>query len=118
MFYAEANADADADAANGIHPKNNMSPALFGSGGRNYSSVSQLDDKQAFISLATFNPFIPVSEVDSSIMLTASRRGIKSKIKNRKANRVDPDEMARYEPSHLDLHCLHRYLFWSAGLKG
>ena len=34
------------------------------------------------------------------------------------ASRVDPDEMAHYEPSHLDLHCLHRYLFWSTGLKG
>ena len=22
------------------------------------------------------------------------------------ANSVDPDEMAHYEPSHLDLHCL------------
>ena len=34
------------------------------------------------------------------------------------ANSVDPDETARYKPSHLNLHCLHRYLFWSAGLKG
>ena len=34
------------------------------------------------------------------------------------ANSVDPDETARYEPSQQDLHCLHRYLFWSAGLKG
>ena len=31
---------------------------------------------------------------------------------------VDPDETARDEPSHLDLHCLERYLVWSAGLKG
>ena len=31
---------------------------------------------------------------------------------------VDPDETALYEPSHLDLHCLHRYPFRSAGLKG
>ena len=31
---------------------------------------------------------------------------------------VDPDETPRYEPSHMDLHHLHRYLFWSAGLKG
>ena len=28
-----------------------------------------------------------------------------------KKNSVDPDETAHYEPSHLDLHCLHRYLF-------
>ena len=34
------------------------------------------------------------------------------------ANSVDPDETAYYEPSHLELHCLHIYLFWSAGLKG
>ena len=40
------------------------------------------------------------------------------KINHRIANSVDPDETARYEPSHLDLHCLQRYLYWSAGLKG
>ena len=34
------------------------------------------------------------------------------------ANSLDPDETAHNEPSHLDLHCLHRYLFWSAGPKG
>ena len=39
-------------------------------------------------------------------------------MKNGMANNVDPDEKARYEPSYLDLHCLHRYSFWSAGLKG
>ena len=33
------------------------------------------------------------------------------------ANSVDPDETAHYEPSHLDLHCLTCYWFWSAGLK-
>ena len=30
-------------------------------------------------------------------------------------NRVDSDETACYEPSHLDLHCLHKYLFWPKG---
>ena len=34
------------------------------------------------------------------------------------ANSVDFDEMARNEPSHLDLHWLQRYLYWSAGMKG
>ena len=34
------------------------------------------------------------------------------------ANSVDPDEMARYEPSHLGLHYLHRPLCWSAVLNG
>ena len=29
----------------------------------------------------------------------------------------NPDEMAHDESSHLDLHCLHRYVFWSARLK-
>ena len=32
-------------------------------------------------------------------------------------NRVDPDETARYELSHLDLHCLHRFLVWSTWLN-
>ena len=34
------------------------------------------------------------------------------------ANSIDPDEMAHYEPSHLDLHCLYRYLYQSTGMKG
>ena len=31
---------------------------------------------------------------------------------------VDPDETACYKAFHLDPHCVHRCLFWSAGLKG
>ena len=27
-------------------------------------------------------------------------------------------QIGGYEPSHLDLHCFQRYLYWSAGLKG
>ena len=34
------------------------------------------------------------------------------------SNRIDSDEMTHYEPSHLDLHCLQRYIFLSAGSKG
>ena len=41
-----------------------------------------------------------------------------SKIKNRMANSVDPDKTAHYKPSHLDLHCLQRYLYGSVGMKG
>ena len=33
------------------------------------------------------------------------------------ANSVDPDETAHDEPFHLDIHCLHRYLFRSVRLK-
>ena len=33
-------------------------------------------------------------------------------------NSVAPDEMAHYEPSQLDLHCLQKYLYWSAWMKG
>ena len=29
-----------------------------------------------------------------------------------------PDEMVHYKLSHLDLHCLHRYLYWSKELEG
>ena len=39
--------------------------------------------------------------------------GAKSKIHTRTANSVDPDETARYEPSHLDLYYLQRYLCWA-----
>ena len=46
------------------------------------------------------------------------QKGFWSKIKNRMANSVDPEETAHCEPSHLDLYCLHRYLFGSTGLKG
>ena len=31
------------------------------------------------------------------------------------ANSVDPDEMAHYELSHLDLHCLQKHLSWLQG---
>ena len=44
--------------------------------------------------------------------------GVSVKNYNKKANSVDPDETAHYEPSHLDLHCLHRYQDLSTGLKG
>ena len=43
--------------------------------------------------------------------------GFQSEINNRIANSIDPDDMAHYELSHLDLHCLQRYMKWSAGLK-
>ena len=33
------------------------------------------------------------------------------------ANNVDPDEMASNGLSHLDLHCLQRYLCGSVGMK-
>ena len=34
------------------------------------------------------------------------------------ANSVDLDEPAHYKLSHLDLHCLQKYLSWFTGLKG
>ena len=49
---------------------------------------------------------------------TESKRGFNLKSKNRMANSVDLDVTARHEPSHLDQHYLHKYLFWSTGLKG
>ena len=44
--------------------------------------------------------------------------GMPVKTQNRMANSVDPDATANDEPSHKDLHFLHRYLDWIAGLKG
>ena len=43
--------------------------------------------------------------------------GFQSKVKDGMANGAEPGETARYKPSHLDLQCLHRYLFWSAWLS-
>ena len=51
-------------------------------------------------------------------MSTDAKKEFQSKIINRIANSVYPNEMARYEPSHLDLHYLHRCLFGSAQLEG
>ena len=67
-------------------------------------------------------PFIPefLKWILSSLNLVrtnAPNRGLSHKSKQI-SNSVDPDEMARYEPSHLDLHCLHMYLFWSPRLNG
>ena len=47
-----------------------------------------------------------------------TNKGFQSKINNRMAKSADPDEMARHEASHLDLHCLQRYMYWSAGIEG
>ena len=56
-------------------------------------------------------PFHPsVSEVDSSSinldMGIVAKRGL-VKIFHKMTKYVDPDEMAHYELSHLDLHCLN-----------
>ena len=59
--------------------------------------------------------FIPNKSSDSKLPLDTLRS--QSVIKNRIANSADEDETARYEPSHLDLHCLQRYLYWSVGMK-
>ena len=46
------------------------------------------------------------------------KEGFQSKIKNRTANKTDSDETAHYEPSHLDLHCLQRYISAPARIWG
>ena len=45
-------------------------------------------------------------------------KGCHYKNENTMANNVKPDGMAHVEPSYLNLHCLQRYWFWSAGVKG
>ena len=50
--------------------------------------------------------------------LSTDAEGFQSKIKNKTANSVDPDEMAHSEMSHLDLHYVDKYWFWSARTKG
>ena len=46
------------------------------------------------------------------------QRGFQLHISNRIGNSVDPDETAHDEPSHLDLHCLQKYMYSSVGMKG
>ena len=70
----------------------------------------------------SLNPFIPKFltwtlpslTLDTSIV---ANWGFSKKINNEIPKSVDPDETARYEPSHLYLHCLQWYLYWSVGLK-
>ena len=40
-----------------------------------------------------------------------------NRLPNRQANSVESDKTAHYDPSHQDLHCVHMYLVWFAGLK-
>ena len=62
-----------------------------------------------------FLKWIPPSP--NLVRKTVPNRGLRKKIKT-VANSEDPDETTHYEPSHLDLHCLHKYLYRSTGLKG
>ena len=55
----------------------------------------------------------PFFNLDTS---TVANRDIKNQ--EQTANSADPDETAHHEPSHLDLHCLNKSLFWSTVLKG
>ena len=76
--------------------------------------------KQLFFSwLLLFHPI--VSDMDSSISeygnIHCCKKGFSQKISNRMADSVDSDKTARYEPSHLYLHCLQRYLYLSMGMK-
>ena len=59
-----------------------------------------------------------VSEVDSSILglLHRCKWRFQCKLKVM-SNSVDPDEMAHNATSHLDLHCLQKYLSLSTRLK-
>ena len=58
--------------------------------------------------------------LDASIVANSDvcQKKKKNKKKNRMAKSVDPNEMACYKPSHLNVHCLLRFSFWSARLKG
>ena len=69
-----------------------------------------------------FNPFIPeflewTPPFLNLDLTTNANTEFQSKIKNRMADSVDPDEIACNELSHLDLHCLHLHRFWSTRLK-
>ena len=59
--------------------------------------------------------------MDSSISefkhIQCCKLGFQSKVNNRMVNGVDPDGMACYKLSHLNLYCSQRYLYWSEGIK-
>ena len=48
---------------------------------------------------------------------TLCKQEFQSKLKNRMANSIDPDETVHNEPSHQDLHYWSRYLFRTGGFK-
>ena len=60
--------------------------------------------------------------MDSSIFESGQnplfQTGFSVKSKNRMANNVEPDEVAHNEPSHQNLHCLHKICFGLQGGKG
>ena len=59
---------------------------------------------------------LPSLNLDTSIV--ANMGFCQKPVLNRLANSIYPDEMACYELSHQDLHCLQRHPYWSAGMKG
>ena len=59
-------------------------------------NIIQWDSEE---SLLTYEVRLPSSNLDMSNV--ANRRTYVL------ANNVDPNETAHYDPSHLDLHCLH-----------
>ena len=86
---------------------------------------SALKSRQISIAFVFLNPFIPeflkwtlpiLSQVETTAQISDSFKN-----QTRMANKVDPDGTAHYEPSHQDLHCLQKKMFWSivwsAGLK-
>ena len=56
---------------------------------------------------------LPSFNLDTSILC---KHGIQSTV-IKMTSSVDPDEVTRYEPSYLDLHCSHRYLYRSTELN-
>ena len=92
-----------------------MTICLLSYASSSFSKVVYSESIDCFFSFNPFNPeflkwTLPSLNLDTSIVAN-------SKINNWITNDVDPDEMAHYEPSHLDLHCLQRYLYWSKGMK-
>ena len=64
--------------------------------------------------------FLWVSAVDLSVLEyrhVNDSNGFQSKIKYSVNGKQCSSDTAHYESSHLDLHCLQRYLYWSAELE-
>ena len=57
---------------------------------------------------------LPPLNLDTSIV---ANKDISQKSITNTANSIDPSKTTHYEPSHLDLHCLHKHLLLYTGLK-
>ena len=78
----------------------------------NLSAYAKFDSEQSIIS-KNINYFVAKFQMIFVICFAfltnyPLERSLYAKLKDKMSNSIDPDEMAHYEPSHLDLCCLQK----------